>query len=70
MDHGGDVVSLFAGVFVRPDDGFQFPIGPIHVILEHGERENVRQVGGENHATVPPFQIGHHQEIFSGVAPE
>ena len=70
MNHGGDVGALPPVVFVRPDDGLELPIGPVDVVLEHGEGEDVRQVGGDDDAAVAPLQVRHHEEVFARVAPK
>ena len=37
---------VFAGEFVRLKDGLLVPIGPVHVILERGDRERMSQIVG------------------------
>ena len=70
MDHGGDVDAVSSVEFVRLDDGLELPVGPIHVILEHGEGEDVRQVRGKDDASIASFQIGHHEKVLPRVAPK
>lgn len=57
VDHRRHRRSILAVVFVSLDDGFQLPIGPVDVVLEHGEGEDVGQVGRDDDATVSTLQV-------------
>lgn len=55
---------------LRLADGFQVPVGPVHVVVENSNGENMWHLHtGQNYATVVTFQVREGDVIEMRVGP-
>lgn len=63
-------MHIFSSELVSSDDRFEIPIGPIEIIVEHSQRENMRNFRArQNNVTMTSLKIGKCDVIQMSVSP-
>lgn len=62
---GGYCLNIFSVEFIRPEDGFLVPVGPIHPVFERGDGERMSKGVGrvENYIASTSIVITRRNQV-------